>query len=135
MPFLLLLVYLSLMPLQVSGEPLNQPTEEIAIQSDPYEGKTIPELIHLFAVKYNVSEEQMYGTIKCETNFQNIQSQIIKNGVREESYGLSQIHIPSHPHITKEQALDPVFSIEFIAKEFSVGHQRKWTCWRKMYSK
>ncbi len=130
-------------PLQVEGEPLNQPQTPIVIQMDhsrditkvidPYEGKTIPELIRVFSDEYNVSYEQMYETIKCETRFQNIQSQIVTNGKQEESYGLSQIHLPDHPHITKEQAMTPVFAIEFMAKEFSLGHQKKWTCWRKKF--
>lgn len=93
---------------------------------------TIPELISLFSTQYDVSYTEMYKTIECETRFRNIQSEIVKNGVREESYGYSQIHLPSHPDISKQEALTPSFAIEFLAKEFSKGRQWQWTCARKL---
>ena len=64
--------------------------------------------------QYNISEkdiEKILEVIKCESNFRNIQSEIIKNGVREPSFGIAQIHLPSHPDVSMEQALDEEFSI------------------------
>lgn len=49
------------------------------------------------------------------------------------SFGLSQIHLPAHPHITKEQAFKPEYAIEFMAKEMSKGNAWKWSCWKKLY--
>lgn len=54
-------------------------------------------------------------------------------GDKGTSFGLVQIHLPAHPHITKEQALNPTFALNFIVDEFLLGHERKWTCWRVMY--
>jgi hypothetical protein len=66
----------------------------------------------------------------CESNYQNIQSRIVKDGKREESYGIAQIHLPSHPHITKQQALDVKFSLQFLKDEILAGNEWKWYGWR-----
>ena len=71
-----------------------------------------------------------YETLRYESaGFQNIQSLIVKNGKREESYGIAQIHLPSHPSITREQALTPHWAIEWAAKEWKAGRQWQWTGW------
>ncbi len=100
----------------------------------PITSYSVPELVTYFADKYQVSGNEMLVTIKGESEFVNGQSNIINSkGVREDSWGIVQIHLPSNPTVTKEQALDQVFSVEFMAKEFSLGHQRKWTVWRDNY--
>lgn len=48
------------------------------------------------------------------------------------SYGLWQWHLPSHPSITKEQALDPVWATERAAKYFVAGSENLWTCARML---
>ena len=93
-------------------------------------------LVEKYADEYNVSATIMTKVIDCENTTwdEKRQSDIInKNGVREDSWGLSQIHLPSHPHISKEQAQDAEFSIEFMAKEFANGKQTKWSCYKKLY--
>lgn len=93
-------------------------------------------LVEKYADEYNVSATTMRRVIDCENTQwdEKKQSEIInKHGVREDSWGLSQIHLPSHPHITKEQAQDAVFSIEFMAQEFANGKQTKWSCYKKLY--
>lgn len=89
---------------------------------------SVQELVSHFASQYQVSSNQMLATIKCESGFR---ENAIGDGGK--SYGLSQIHLPSHPNVTKEQATDKVFAIEFMAKAFSKGKQRQWTCWRMLY--
>ena len=49
------------------------------------------------------------------------------------SIGLVQIHLPSHPEVTREQAKDPAFALNFIVDEFQNGNEWKWSCWRMMY--
>lgn len=49
------------------------------------------------------------------------------------SIGLAQIHLPAHPHITEEEALDAEFSLNFMVDEFKAGNEWKWTCWREIY--
>lgn len=75
----------------------------------------------------------MYETIKYETGGTfdpMIQSRYYYKGKREDSHGLSQIHLPSHPDVSKAEAQDPSFSVEFMAQQFSKGNQSIWTGWR-----
>lgn len=51
-----------------------------------------------------------------------------KVGDREQSYGLVQIHLPAHPTITKEQAQNPEFAVDFMAKNFK-RNPGMWTCY------
>jgi len=63
--------------------------------------------------------------VKCESNFN---SQAI--GDHGNSVGLFQIHLPSHPNITRKQALDPYFSIAFAIEKYWKGELSIWTCAR-----
>ena len=90
----------------------------------------IETLISYYSNKHQVNEDEMLATAKCESGL-NI-SAIGDGGL---SIGIVQIHLPAHPEITKEQALNPVFSIDFMAKEFKKGNQWKWTCWRNIFAK
>ncbi len=90
--------------------------------------KTIPEIIKEKATIYSVSSEVMFNVIKCESAFN-------KNAIGDQghSFGLSQIHLPSNPTVTKEQAFDPEFAINFMAQEMSHGNSWKWSCWKILY--
>ena len=77
--------------------------------------------------------ERMMKTIECESGFLNIQSNIIQDGIREDSWGLVQIHLPSHPYITKLQALDPEISIAFMVDNFVGGKANMWSCYKIIY--
>lgn len=77
---------------------------------------------------------------RCESTYQAVQSFIInKKGIREESYGPVQIHLPDHPEITKEEALDPWFSVNFLIDEVNAGRLWKWNgsrgCWGHVLKK
>lgn len=87
--------------------------------------------IHV-AQREKINVGAFLATLECEAGFQNIQSRIVKNGVREQSFGVAQIHLPSHPHITKEQALSPFWAINWMAEEWLNGRESKWSCFRTM---
>lgn len=87
------------------------------------------ELVAYYAKEYNVSEERMTKTIFCESSFN---PNAIGDGGK--SFGLSQIHLPSHPSVSKEEATNPQFAVEFMAQAFSKGQQKMWSCWRKIYN-
>lgn len=92
--------------------------------------------VYKLAKEYGVNPEVMINVINCENTdwIPGLQSRIItKTGEREKSYGLAQIHLPSHPHITIKQASSPEFAIEFMAKEMSMGKASKWSCYNKIY--
>ena len=107
--------------------------KEIVIQP----AVTVKQLIHVKGVQYGVSEPLMQEIINCESGGSTtIQSQhrYTSNrygpvGSQELSFGPVQIHLPAHPNITKEQATDPEFAVDFLAKNLKVGNGRIWSCY------
>lgn len=101
---------------------------------------SVNELVTLYASKYAVSEGVMLRIMECENKSRDPKGQSkhiyyfsdpkrnIVEGTRERSYGLVQIHLPDHPDVSYEQATDPEFSIDFLAKHLSRGHGFWWTC-------
>lgn len=78
--------------------------------------------------------DDFYKTMEYESwGFQNIQSQIPNsngpNG-KENSWGVCQIHLDSHPTITMTQALSPAWCLSWSANEFKEGRAYQWTGWR-----
>lgn len=76
-----------------------------------------------------------YKIIKCENAplEPTLQSQIINaQGEQEKSYGLAQIHNPSHPHIALRDSTDPYYSIRFVLTNVINGKENMWTCARKI---
>ena len=99
-----------------------------------YTEQQIRDLIAVYASKYGANAGQMLETVRCESvGFKNVQSKHILNGVREDSWGIAQINLYWNPEVTKEQALDPYFSMDFMAKKFSKGNADRWTCYRSIY--
>ena len=58
---------------------------------------------------------EMKKTIYCESGYKNIQSNIVKNGVREDSWGVAQINLYYHPQVTKEQAMNEEFAVKWMS--------------------
>lgn len=87
--------------------------------------ETVQECIMYYSEKYNVSASLMAKVIYCESS--NNPNAVGDNGT---SFGLSQIHLPAHPHVTREQALDMHFAIEFMAKAFANDDEWMWSCYR-----
>lgn len=86
---------------------------------------TIDEKIDLVAAKYKVSPSLMKKVIYCESSYN---PKAVGDGGT--SFGLSQIHLPAHPEVTKEQAFDEDFAINFMGESFSKNKHRMWSCWR-----
>lgn len=92
------------------------------------------------AQKYGLNAEmtrRLYKTLYNESwGFTATQSQVPDptgpNGL-EDSWGCAQIHLPSHKTITREQALDDYFAVDFAAKAFANGDMWMWTEYRKLY--
>jgi len=85
------------------------------------------ETIVKYAKLYKVSQETMLKVIECESN--NNPHAIGDGG---KSFGIVQIYLPSHPDIIKEQALDPDFAIDFLAKNLAQNKGNMWTCFRSL---
>lgn len=103
------------------------------------EGENLRQEVRAKAEEYGVSAYAMSAIINCEsqgsTTVQSNHRYTVRNvpkgyqvGDREQSFGLVQIHLPAHPHITREQAVNPEFAIEFLAKNLKAGDGWMWTC-------
>ncbi len=91
-------------------------------------------LIVYFGHVYGLSDDavwQMYHTMRRESGFD--PTAINEKDSEKGSAGCSQINLSAHTTVTKEQALNMYFATNFMAREFSLGHQRMWTCWREWY--
>lgn len=95
------------------------------------------------AEEYGVSKYVMHGIINCESEYNpDIQSHHTYHagnvpkgyavGDREQSFGLVQIHLPAHPHVTKQQAKDPRFAVDFLARNIAVGRASMWSCFKTL---
>lgn len=96
-------------------------TNDIPSYAPPRE-KTISEIIDEKALQYNVSATRLTFFIKCESGFN--PKALNPNG--EFSVGLSQINLEAHTNITREQAEDPTFAVNFMAENFSKGKYNMW---------
>lgn len=93
---------------------------------------SIPDLIRLKAREYGLNEDHMLRLANCESGFVPRQSRIPANGPngREDSWGVFQIHLPAHPSVSREEAMDVEFSLEWTALNLKEGRARMWTCAR-----
>lgn len=93
------------------------------------------EYLRVYALEKGVSYKAAHYTIECESNWDtNVQSIFVKDGKREESYGLAQINLPSHKQVTLAQAEDPEFAIKFLVDNFAAGKASLWSCWRQYHN-
>lgn len=109
------------------------PTTKIALQ----------ELATETAIKHGLNVKRFLKVQECEIKkFQvgtttvwdyKAQSDIVYRGVRENSWGAWQIHLPSHPTITKEQAQDIYFATEWSAEQWENGNASAWSCYRNNF--
>lgn len=109
------------------------PFNASAISVDRDNIESIKDYAHYIARAEGLHIGAFIATIECESKFRSVQSYVPNpngpNG-REDSWGIAQIHLPSHPEITREQALDPVFSINWMRDEWLKGNEWKWTCYK-----
>jgi len=71
------------------------------------------------ATEAGVPFEDAVKTIYCESRWTSTQSAVSNGEWREPSFGLAQIHLPSHPSVSKEEALDAYFSIDFLVDHWN----------------
>ena len=95
-----------------------------AVLELPISSSTINSLITFDSALYNVSEPLMRGIVKRESNFN--QYAVGDHGT---SIGLVQIHLPAHKDISRAEAENPIFAINYLASELAKGHCSIWsTC-------
>lgn len=82
-------------------------------------------IIRASARRFGASEAMLVATLKCESDFE---ADAVGDG--GESLGIAQINLPSHPEISRTQALDPLWSIAWAAQEFAAGRAYEWSCFK-----
>jgi len=97
----------------------------VSLHKSEYSKEDIITLIGLYAEKYGVDRYTMQQVVYHESQY-NVNA-IGDNGM---SHGLSQIHLPSHKTVTKEEARDPHFALTFLAENLKAGRGRMWTAYR-----
>mgnify|MGYP001562057334 CR=1 FL=1 len=107
-----------------------------ALESAPLSTTTIERMVKNAQQKYNL-DDSFYRTLRCESaGFKNIQSQVQSAtgpGGKEDSWGVAQIYLPAHQTITRAEALNPHFAVEWAAEQFAAGKAYLWTCYRLLF--
>lgn len=98
-----------------------------------YSTTTASLILNAFAARYGADFDDLEAVAQCESNFDAGAKGDYENG-KPTSFGIFQIHLPAHPEVTRAQALDPWFSIDWAAKQFAAGKQNMWTCYRMLKS-
>lgn len=82
---------------------------------------------------HGIPPADFVNTLECESTWD-------PNAVGDTntSFGIAQWHLPAHTSkdpfpITKEQALDPYFSISYAAAAFQAGYAHWWTCYNNLH--
>ncbi len=87
----------------------------------------VKSMVDYYADKYGVSRQLMQKVVNCESSYN---YKAVGDGGK--SFGLSQIHKPSHPTITYEESTNPDFALDFMASNISKGKGNMWTCYRNL---
>ena len=85
----------------------------------------IKSMVDYYADKYGVSRQLMQKVVNCESSYN---YKAVGDGGK--SFGLSQIHKPSHPTITYEESTNPDFALDFMASNISKGKGNMWSCYK-----
>lgn len=115
MNFLLILHLLALLN---SGQP----------QQITYTPATAHEIIAAYEVYYAIPYDSLYTTLKCESKLN--PKAVNLHDSHGGSYGIAQINA-AHTEITRAHMFDPMWSIQWSAQQFALGHQSMWSCYPK----
>ncbi|HEY6019625.1 MAG TPA: hypothetical protein VIY48_06915 [Candidatus Paceibacterota bacterium] len=81
------------------------------------------------AASYSLNAGHFKAVVSCESQWN---ASAVGDG--GQSYGIAQFYHPEQDWgFTKEQALDPYFALDQMAKAWSEGKASKWSCWRILY--
>jgi hypothetical protein len=97
-------------------------------------------LIRSEAKKHHIDYATFWATLDCESlHFRDVKMQSTvpsKTGPNghENSWGIAQIWLDprGHPEVTRAEAQDPQFAVEWAATRFEQGYAREWTCYRNL---
>lgn len=99
---------------------------QAVIDTSPLSTSTVKILIDRYSSYYGLSDEKtslLERVLWCESRYNT--EAVGDQGL---SLGVAQIHLPAHPAITRQQALDPRFAIDWAARQFSLNKENMWSC-------
>lgn len=99
-----------------------------AIADAPLDASSTTALIRAAAVKYGLNYDHFYRTLRCESGLNT--NAIGDHGT---SFGVAQIHLPAHPDITRQEAMNGRWSIEWAAEQFATGGAPMWSCYHILF--
>lgn len=85
---------------------------------------TIASYILATSTVNHINGKRLLATLNCESGLD-----YLAVGDNGHSFGVAQIFLPAHKDITKEQALDWRWSIDWSVMQWKKGNQRIWTCY------
>ena len=106
-------------------EKIEESSQEEVILEVAWTEERIKQKIDEVAEQYNVNPQVMHKVIKCESSYN---PNALGDGGK--SRGLVQIHSDYHD-VSDEDAYNPQYAIEFLARMLSQGKGNLWTCYRK----
>ena len=95
-----------------------------AIEPKVVQPLTLKQIATEDAVKYKLDVAAFLATIQCESQFRPYAVSPTAD------FGISQIHLAAHPDITKTEAFNPTWALNWAAKQWSVGRANEWSCFR-----
>lgn len=98
----------------------------VRVVPPPITRADINKIISRNAFIYSVPEARLHKIIACESSYN---PDAVNENKWEYSVGLSQINLKVHD-ISEEDARDPHFAVDYLARELAAGRGRAWTCAR-----
>lgn len=124
--FILIFFTMSQITRVMAEAPQPEVGEAIAtLHKSEYTQEDIINLIGLYSEEYQVDEFTIKQVVWHESHYN-----LFDVGDDGNAFGLAQINLIYHPNITKEQAQDPHFALNFLAKNIKEGNGNKWTGYR-----
>lgn len=97
------------------------------VQASPLTTQDLQVLATDIAVYHHLNVDHFIKTINCESGFD---PDIV--GDQGHSFGIAQIFLPAHKDITKEQALDPTWALQWMGEQWENDNAKIWSCWRNL---
>lgn len=99
---------------------------------------SLKDYAHQVAIQYDLNEPLFFAVINCESGWDpKVPSKIVrKDGTLEPSFGIAQFNLENPPiPLTKEQALDPYWSLDTMGRLWSEGQAKHWSCYTQFRAK
>lgn len=74
------------------------------------------------AQEAGIDVDRYIGVLRCESRFK--RDAVGDHGT---SYGIAQIHLPAHPEVSKEEAMDPRFAVGWSIEKWKENPEI-WSC-------